>query len=162
MVDNLFQILVWWVTISDCPFSVSRHHLLYSKKLREFLSIFTVEGDATGVGRRDGINSCSHVHNNKWCANIQSNVQVLIRQNLNLSTEELNKGSLIKSGGPGFALNEQEKKGSRGSFCEGKLHYKTWALILKLISATNLISNLIIDGCNQQNVNTEKCSSAPQ
>jgi hypothetical protein len=45
-------------------------------------------------------------------ANIQSNVQVLIRQNLNLSTEELNKGSLIKSGGPGFALNEHEKKGS--------------------------------------------------
>jgi hypothetical protein len=31
------------------------------------------------------------------------------------------KGSLIKSGGQGFALNEREKKGGRGSFWEGKL-----------------------------------------
>ncbi len=47
IVDALFQILVRWVTISEWPSFVSRHHLLYSKKLRECLSIFSAEGDAT-------------------------------------------------------------------------------------------------------------------
>jgi hypothetical protein len=35
------------VTISDWPFSVSMHHLLYSKMLRECPSIFSAEGDVT-------------------------------------------------------------------------------------------------------------------
>ena len=46
-VDTLFQILVWWVTMSDRPFSVSGHHPLYSKMLRECPSIFSAECDAT-------------------------------------------------------------------------------------------------------------------
>ncbi len=47
MVDTLFQISVWWVTIYDWPFSVGRHNLLYTKMLRECPSIFSAEGDAT-------------------------------------------------------------------------------------------------------------------
>ena len=47
VVNTLFQILVCWVTISDWPFSVSRHNLLYSKMPRECPSIFNAESDVT-------------------------------------------------------------------------------------------------------------------
>jgi hypothetical protein len=99
-VDTLFQILVWWVTISDWPFSVSRHHLLYSKKLRECLSIFSAEGDATlHDSYSDTTFFVATVQKEVWerwhhdllstrigAADIQSNVHLPVRQNLNLST----------------------------------------------------------------------------
>jgi hypothetical protein len=48
----------------------------------------------------------------------------------------------IKSGGQGFALNEQGKKGGRGSFWEGELFYKIWTLMLKNKSGTNTLAYL--------------------
>jgi len=98
-VDTLFQILVWWVTMSDRPFSVSGHHPLYSKMLRECPSIFSAECDATlhdsCLDRTFFVSSVQKQVLERWhhflfsrngASDIHSNVHLPIRQNPNLST----------------------------------------------------------------------------
>jgi len=46
IVDSLFQILVWWVTISDWPFSLSRYLLLYSQEAQGVPASFLQKADA--------------------------------------------------------------------------------------------------------------------